>query len=417
MDAAASPLATLVMLAGLVRALAPASYGLLVLALAASGLTLAINLALAATTTRFVSQAAGQSKAGEAGVAGIVTAALLAVAGIDLILLLITGLFREPLARAVFGSGSTGVVVDAGNVLWFALLAVAIQQVDVVVAAAIRGLERFARQALIETFTRIALTATVLWVALATHSVLAVLIAQCIVCAVSLLVRAAALRQLLPNRTLFRRAGSAQMSALWRYGGWMWLTAIAAAIYNSADRIFVGHSLGPAAAGQFNIYILLTQLVHFVPSSLFAFSLPAFTRLATQGGENTGQIASAYRTYFLFTSATALALAMGLLACWPLLLRIFAGGAVQDPQWVVAVVLTLNFLVLACNVVAYYLLLALGHSRMVSVVSAIGMLVALLLMALLIPAYGMIGAALARLAYGLATLILLLQAHRILKPK
>jgi O-antigen/teichoic acid export membrane protein len=284
-----------------------------------------------------------------------------------------------------------------------------------VLAAAIRGLERFARQALIEILTRAALAAAVMWAAWHTRSVAAVLIAQCVVCALSVLVRAAALRRLLPDRQLFRRSGRAQISALFKYGGWMWLTALAGVLYSSADRIIVGRSLGAAAAGQFNIYIQLTQLVHFVPSSLFAFSLPAFTRLAAQGGESARQIAPAYRTYLAVISVTALVIALGLLATWPVLLRIFAAGAVQDPQWQVALLLTLNFLVLACNVAPYYLLLALGHSKMVSVITAGGMLVALLLMTVLIPRFGMAGAALARLAYGAAALIFLVRAHRILK--
>jgi O-antigen/teichoic acid export membrane protein len=403
------------MLAGLVRALTPSNYGILVLALAASGLSLAINPAIAATTTRFVSQAASERESGGHSVAGVVTAALLAVTVIDLTLLLATALLREPLARWVFGGAAAAPGTDAGDLLWLALLAVGIQQLDAVMAAAIRGLEHFARQALIEILARAALAAAVMWAAWHTRSVAAVLIAQCVVCALSVLVRAAALRQLLPDRQLFRRSGRAQISALFKYGGWMWLTALAAVLYSSADRIIVGRSLGAAAAGQFNIYIQLTQLVHFVPSSLFAFSLPAFSRLAAQGGEGARQIAPAYRTYLGVISLTALALALGLLAAWPVLLRVFAAGAVQDPQWHVALLLTLNFLVLACNVAPYYLLLALGHSRTVSLVTASGMLVALLLMIALIPRFGLAGAALARLAYGAAALIFLVKAHRILK--
>jgi O-antigen/teichoic acid export membrane protein len=416
LDAAAYPIATLAMLAGLVRALTPADYGILVLALAASGLSLAINPAIAATTTRFVSQAASQSKAGEYSIAGVITAALLAVTAIDLGLLLLIAVFREPLAHWVFGGATAGVGTDAGNVLWLALLAVAIQQLDAVLAASLRGLERFARQALIEILARAALAAGVLGVAWTTRSVAAVLIAQCLVYAVSVMVRATALRLLLPQRRLFRRAARAQISALFRYGGWMWLTALAGVLYTSADRIIVGRWLGPAVAGQFNIYVQLTQLVHFVPSSLFAFSLPAFSRLAAQGGEGAHQIAPAYRTYLGAISITALAIALGLLAGWPSLLRIFAGGAVQDPQWHVALLLILNFLVLACNVAPYYLLLALGHSRTVSVITTCGMLVALLLMFVLIPRFGMAGAALARLAYGAAALIFLVQAQRIVNP-
>jgi O-antigen/teichoic acid export membrane protein len=415
LDAAAYPVATLAMLAGLVRALTPSNYGILVLALAASGLSLAINPAIAATTTRFVSRAAGESKSGGQSIAGVVTAALLAVTVIDLTLLLATALFREPLAHWIFGEATAAAGTDAGDVLWFALLAVGIQQLDAVLAAAIRGLEHFARQALIEMLTRAALAAVVMWVAWHTRSVAAVLIAQCIVCALSVLVRAAALRQLLPDRQLFRRSGRAHIGDLFKYGGWMWLTALAAVLYTSADRIIVGRWLGPAAAGQYNIYIQLTQFVHFVPSSLFAFSLPAFSRLAAQGGEGAREIAPAYRTYLRVISATALVMALGLLASWPMLLRVFAGGAIRDPQWHVALLLTLNFLVLACNVAPYYLLLALGHSRTVSLITSCGMLVALLLMTALIPRFGMAGAALARLAYGAAALIFLVQAHRILK--
>jgi O-antigen/teichoic acid export membrane protein len=417
LDAAAYPVATLAMLVGLVRALTPSNYGILVLALAASALSLAINPAIAATTTRFVSQTAGKLKSGGQSVAGVVTAALLAVTVIDLALLLATALFREPLARWVFGGATVGADTDAGNVLWFALLAVGIQQVDAVLAAAIRGLERFARQALIELLARAALAVTVMWVAWHTRSVAAVLIAQCVVCALSVLVRAAALRQLLPDRQLFRSSGPEQIRALFSYGGWMWLTALAGVLYTSADRIIVGRSLGPVAAGQFNIYIQLTQLVHFVPSSLFAFSLPAFSRLAAQGGEGAQQIAPAYRTYLGVINVTALALALTLLACWPVLLRVFAAGTVQDLQWPATLLLTFNFLVLACNVAPYYLLLALGHSRTVSVVTTCGMLVALLLMTVLIPRFGMAGAALARLAYGVAALIFLVLAHRILKAQ
>jgi O-antigen/teichoic acid export membrane protein len=405
------------MLAGLVRALTPSSYGILVLALAASGLSLAINPAIAATTTRFVSQSAGERKSGGQSVAGVVTAALLAVTVIDLTLLLGTALFREPLARWVFGGAAAAPGTDAGDLLWLALLAVGIQQLDAVIAAAIRGLERFARQALLEVVARAALAAAVMWAAWHTRSVAAVLIAQCVVCALSVLVRAAALRQLLPDRQLFRRSGTAQISALFKYGGWMWLTALAAVLYSSADRIIVGRSLGAAAAGQFNIYIQLTQLVHFVPSSLFAFSLPAFSRLAAQGSEGARQIGPAYRTYLGVISLTALGMALGLLAGWPVLLRVFAAGAVQDPQWHVALLLTLNFLVLACNVAPYYLLLALGHSRSVAMVTACGTLIALLLMIALIPRFGMAGAALARLAYGAAALVFLIQAHRILKTQ
>ncbi len=77
--------------------------------------------------------------------------------------------------------------------------------------------------------------------------------------------------------------------------------------------------------------------------------------------------------------------------------------------------LTLNFLLLACNVAPYTYCLHLGHARAVSVITTASMLAALALMTFLIPLYGLEGAALSRLAYGFGTLLLLHKAHRVLK--
>ena len=74
--------------------------------------------------------------------------------------------------------------------LLLAMLSVAIQQIDAVLAAAIRGLERFKRQALIEMFSRGTLTAVIIYVAWNTRSVVMVLIAQSAVYFASVLVRA-----------------------------------------------------------------------------------------------------------------------------------------------------------------------------------------------------------------------------------
>ena len=142
LDAAATPGFTLVTLAVLVRALSASDYGLLVMALAASGLSMAINPAIAATTTKFVSELSGQRNSGGGTIAGVITTSLIAVALIDLAILLGTAVFSEPLSRWVFGSAVAS-TRQVGQMLLLAVLSLAIQQIDAVLAAAIRGLERF----------------------------------------------------------------------------------------------------------------------------------------------------------------------------------------------------------------------------------------------------------------------------------
>jgi O-antigen/teichoic acid export membrane protein len=195
----------------------------------------------------------------------------------------------------------------------------------------------------------------------------------------------------------------------------MWMTALAGVAYTSADRIIVGRTLGAASAGQYNIYVQIAQLIHFIPSSLFAFSLPAFSRLAAEGNSRSRQIARTYGTYLLAISLAALGIAAAMIVSWPFLLKIlvgegFAGGVFGAPA-----LLIVNFLLLACCVAPYYVLLALGQARTVAVISTTSMLAALVLMTILIPRYGLEGAALARLAYGVGMLVLLQRAQRLLK--
>ena len=413
LDAAATPASTLAILAALVRTLSASDYGILVIAFAASGLSMAVNPAIAATTTKFVSELSGRRDPGGRTVAGVITVSLLAVAAIDLVLFLGTAVFNKPLSQWVFGApvARPGYV---GRVLLLAVLAVGLQQMETVLAAGLRGLERFRRQALIEILSRLALAGIVTYVAWRTRSLEAILIAQCVVYLVSLLLRAGALRRLLPAGRLFDLSGRAEAGTLFRYGGWMWLTALAGVAYTSADRIIIGRSLGPAAAGQYNIYVQITQLIHFIPSSVFAFSLPAFSRLAAQGNSRSGEIAHAYRTYLLAVSVATLGIAAAMMVSWPFLMSIIVGPGYTSDQLNAPVLLTLNFLLLACNVPSYYLLLALGRAKAVSMISTASMLAALLLMVFLIPRYGIEGAALSRLAYGVGTLLLLHRAHRVL---
>ena len=413
-DAAANPLSSLIMLAGVVRALGAADYGVLTIALAASGITLAVNPAIATTTTKFVSEAATESGEGTATTAGIVTTALMAVLLIDMVLIGCAAVWREPLSYWVFGdsAGMSGM----GGVLLMALLAVGIQQLDAVVGAAMRGLERFRRQALIELTMRGVLVGVVIAVAWRTGSVAIILRAQCLVYAGFMLIRVVALRGLMPGRRLLATSSRRQIRNLVHYGGWMWLSAIAGVTYTGADRIIVGRVLGLAAAGEYSIYVQLTQVIHFLPSNLFAFSLPAFSRLSAARASRS-EIGRNYRTYFRHICASGIVLTFALMIGWPVVSQVFGAGNLPPggPSATVAL-LAANFLLLAFTAVPYYLLLALGKSKLVSLTTSVWMCVSLLLMVLLIPRFGLAGAAVARLAYGLGTVGFIGAARRRLVP-
>jgi O-antigen/teichoic acid export membrane protein len=407
-DAVANPISALVTLGGLVRTLSAPDYGILVIALAASSISMAVNPAIATTTTKFISELAGLRNPRGRTAAGVITTSLIVVIIIDLVLLLGTALFDAPLSHFVFGTADSSHLQE---VLFLAVLAVGIQQVDVVLAAAIRGLEHFKQQALFEIAFRVALTGSVVAVAWRTGSAKQVLLAQCLVCLVSCALRGAYLRALLPQRRLLKLSNRAEVGMLFRYGSWMWVAAIAGVLYMSADRIIVGRVLGVTIAGQYNIYVQLAQLIHFVPSSLFAFAFPAFSRLAAQGTAHEPQFARAYRTYLGAICALALGVALVIMLPWGFLLNHLAGISLGAKQWLASGLLALGFLVLAFNIAPYYLLLALGRAKAVSIISTVSMMGSLVLMIVLVPRFGLVGAAIARLSYGVVTLAFHVQAR------
>jgi O-antigen/teichoic acid export membrane protein len=64
------------------------------------------------------------------------------------------------------------------------------------------------------------------------------------------------------------------------------------------------------------------------------------------------------------------------------------------------IILALGFCLLSLNVVPHFTLLGLGKVRFLSITNAVGGIVSLVGAALLIPAFGLIGAAAGRLFYG-----------------
>jgi O-antigen/teichoic acid export membrane protein len=393
------------------RSLGQGDYGVLVVVLAASALSMAVNPAIAATTTKIVSESAGSGQDDPRSLARIITASLSAVAIIDTLLLGATYLFQGPLSALLFGREVVAHNAAVGGILFLALLAVCIQQLDGVFAASIRGLERFRQQALLELSLRLMTTGVVVLVGWRTRDLEPVLLANCAACTASAIVRSAALRGLIPHGRLFARPLASDISRVFSFGSWMWLNAFATAGYSTLDRIIVGRVLGTAAAAEFNVYVQIAQLIHYIPSSLFAFIFPVFSRLSAEvGGKKL--ITAMYRRYQRLIVATAGIMTAVIIVLHRDLFRAVAGSRAHETHETAFILLTLTFLLLSCNVAAYYLMLGIGRSKQVSVLTTTAMLAALGLTFVLAPVYGLEGAASARFGYGVGTLFLLVWARR-----
>lgn len=411
-DAVSAPTASLMIAAGLVRILGAREYGIMIVALAVSGLSTAIIPAISSTTTKFVSAASGLTDS--AAVARIVTGSLVSVALVDVVLLIIAFSFKDALSVLVFGPRVASQTVGIGTVMGLAVTSVCLQQIDGVFAATLKGFEQFGRQAIAEIFSRATLVGAALVTALVSRNVQWVLVAYCCAAAVSALGRATVVARSMIGVRLFSSPHRSDYSRLFSFGGWMWLNVLATIAYSTVDRIVLGRVAGASAAAEFNIYVQVAQLVHFIPASLFAFSYPMFSRLSVHKTQNMGLLRDLYRRYRRAAIAIAIFIALFEIIFMHQLLVIVGGR--NFPQHDLPFdLLVLGFLLLCPNIVPYYLCLGLGTSRAVSLVTSISMLFSVLATAILIPGYGIEGAALARLVYGAGALVLLFQANRLLK--
>ena len=83
------------------------------------------------------------------------------------------------------------------------------------------------------------------------------------------------------------------------------------------------------------------------------------------------------------------------------ILGAWLGVSFADQYWKVLIVMGLSFALLSINVAPHYILLGSGQPKFVSVLNVGGGIAMLFAMAILGPAYGLLGVALSRGFYGL----------------
>jgi len=413
-EAVAGPIAALAVSAGLIRTLGPQDYGVLVVVLAVSALSMAINPAIVATTTKFVSEAAGL-KSAEKAMARITTVSLLAVLSLGALFLVVAASLAGPLSRLLFGDQVAATRTDIHAILLLAVLTVGIQQSDAVLAAAIKGLEKFKQQALFELCSRLSIAGASILAGWLTHDLRRVLLASCAVSLLSALLRGVLLRTLAPGGRVFALPSRSEAARMLSFGGWMWLNATATVAYGSVDRVIVGRVLGTAAAAQFHIYAQVSQFIHYIPTSVFAFSFPVFSRLSAGGAEQRPQLVRMYHRVIGLIGSSALLIGIVITLVRHQAMTLLAARGLPAGDDPALLLLILGFAMLALNIAPYYLLLGLGRSKTVSIVQGLSVILAITLALVLVPRLGLEGAALARFGYVLGTLLLFERAHHAMR--
>lgn len=384
----------------MVKSIGEADYGLVLLASAVSGLGGAANLGMGAATIRFVSARLGVNDREGAIEAARATLALGGLAAV-LVALAVAACTPFLAARPLSGMGEPG---STRYVLYCAAALLLLSQLDGILNATLKGAERFKLSAQVEMVCKLVTVGATVLTARIAGQVEPVLFAMIVVQSLTVIAKTFVVGRPLGCRWLWPRLGPAALTReLARFGAWNWLQGLAGVLFSHADRLLVGALLGASALTYYSVCLQMTQLTHTVPAAAMTFLFPLVSRRSAQTDrQGMNRIAA-----LGIGMSLALSLAFGLflfvfghqvLGLW--MGREFATNSAGLLPW-----LTVAFLLLSLNIAPYYLLTGRGYVRFVSMINLAGSGIGLIAAWILMPFYGLVGAAFARIVLGITMLL------------
>lgn len=285
-----------------------------------------------------------------------------------------------------------------------------IRSVESVFVSTLRAFERYGPPVKLNVFLRSVVVVSAVVLAALGRGVVAIMAATLFWSALVVVLQAIAARRVVgalnPSPTLAREA----LAEVFSFGCFSWLQALAGVVFSYADRFLVAAMLGTTPVAIYVLCVQATQPVHGLAAAAFNFVFPHISS-RHEAGEVHGP-RRVFRLALLSSVGLSLALAAPLVLLGKPLLTLWMGVEFAKQAYAVLAVLTVAHMILAINIVPHYTLLAFGNVRFVSTVNVLGGIVSLGSVALLIPPFGLVGAAIGRLLYGAVTALNLLRARR-----
>ena len=392
---AAYPFFMLVATPFFLRWLGAEQYGRWMFVLVFSGFGGLTGLGMGTAATREVSSALGRGD-GPNALACVRTCLAVTISGSLAFSLLILALGLS------FGGGLFGKIglwQEVWPLLVFAACLVFLEQVDQVFAGALRGAQRFDISARLETAAKLTSVIAALIAAKITGELSAVLTVVVAITLLRMTAKALFTAQVLSGPAYLPAWHAERAAQIFRFGKWVWLQGMGAALFSTADRLLIGSLLGATSLSHYSICIQLTQQIQSIPAAAAQVLFPAisnrmsarqdFWPLATRGS-------------LLVFSSAALAGLLVIIFARPIFL-IWLGPEFADQDTFLLRLLAVSFMVLAANVGPHFVLYGLGRSGIVAAANLGAGLLALALAWFTIPHWGLLGAGSARFAYAIVT--------------
>jgi O-antigen/teichoic acid export membrane protein len=283
-----------------------------------------------------------------------------------------------------------------------------------VFVSTLRAFERFGPAVKLNVFLRSVVVVSAVVLAALGHGVVDIMLATLFWSALVVVLQAVAARRVAGPFNVFPTLQPEAVREVANFGCFSWLQALAAVAFNHADRFVVGAMLGTAPVAVYVLCVQATQPIHGLGAAAFNFLFPHLS--SRYGAGEIDAPRRVFRLALLSSIALSLTLAAPLILLGKPLLTIWMGVAFARQASLILGILAIAYAILAINVVPHYTLLALGNVRFVSTVNVVAGVVSLCAAVLLIPSFGLAGAAFSRLLYGCVTGLLFVKARNNLLP-
>ena len=285
-----------------------------------------------------------------------------------------------------------------------------LRSMESVFVSTLRAFERYGPPVKLNVFLRTIVVISAVVLAAMGRGVVSIMLATLFWSALVVVLQAVAAQRVVGHFIAFPIFGKAALAEVFSFGCYSWIQALAGVVFTYADRLLVAAMLGAAPVAIYALCVQATQPIHGLAAAAFNFVFPHISS-RHEAGEVEGP-RRVFRLALLASVGLSLVLAVPLIVLSKPLLAFWMGPAVAEEGHLVLTLLATAFALLALNIVPHYALLALGRVRLVSGLNIGSGILMLPLMAILVPRFGLAGAALGRIFYSLLLAVLYLFAFR-----
>lgn len=282
-------------------------------------------------------------------------------------------------------------------------------QCDMVISAALKGLQHFKTSALCEFLIKLIGFALLSAVAFYYKQVEIIIDVAVLVSTLSLIIRLVVMRKTADLKINDMRFNINEAKDFFSFGKWMTLQNMSGVVFSTVDKLVLGAFYGAALVGIYNILITFAQLIHFALSSALSFILPKVSKTNL----SIIVVKTSYYKSLLISGCSTLVLALMLYSFYFYIQRHFKLPDLHSEY----VLLLVSFSILAMNIPPYYFALGFGKVKALSTINIFSGILGTIACLVLIPIYGILGACIARIFYAGASCITFVILRSIFKTK